>query len=933
MILAALACPVFTSCYDDSALNSRLDEVEQDVQTLSDKLAALESKLNLELTALQTLLEGKIAALQGKVDELVTVTSCTAKNNGAYEVTLSDGTKFTVYPEYEQDLTGLVTTSEIGGVLYWAVYEDGAPVVVTDAEGNPVPVVSVTPQVRVDQETGLVEISFDGGLEWVAVGYNTPCVFAGAEVVYTDNYTDEEEAEYPEYYQEEPMYVVLTLADGSTITVTIDGAASFMFASNYGGMIKTQYVSAGSTVSIPVAATNITDWVKELPAGWQVKEDTQYLADYGQAEFYVTAPTAEAIASGAAVAEGNIKVLAVAEGGKSITASVKVTTKAFNKISASKGKLNIEMNNGVSGYLVGVSPVDEFDADAILAELKPVVEYVPDPNDWLDYGWSPWYVDENDTPLDDNYFDGSISGYSIEDLKSSVELVAGEQYIVWVIGLDSWTDQVNWTSGYILGGIENVTYLNASVELETTKLTFNDIQISAKFTGITSFYGGFSEKYSDGDMLADLVSEINNYGMYYNPIYVDDEYVDGWDNGVFTGDPNSLVSGYHTYEPGATYYLYIIPIVEGKSKYAVEDVYYYEWTTEALQAGGSINVTAGEATADYQKVSVPLTAEGAAYIYYYFLEPEKVSTIADKHAYLLNNGYMSASQAVTANKTSLSPAQTVTLIAMAVDQEGKYGDVFVQDYTSKAMTYASATVTAELQGTPSTTGKVKLSCDADVDTYYYWYGAADAYQWTSESYFGGTVESASAYIALTPSSYLLKKVTAAALPEDGVEMTGLTVGSPALFLVSAKLTDGTFTKAVTVSFTPEMNLGNFVYATDENGNENAAWVAATPTVTSKVEVVGDFTTVSWSVELPEGFSAVTACFHSDYLTDYPSAKSKVQYILTNDYIGSAEVVAGETYTNNYASPGYNIYTVVWDAEGNYYEAFVHELEITGAFGQ
>ena len=83
MILAALACPVFTSCYDDSALNGRLDKVEQDVQTLSDKLAALESKLNLELTALQTLLEGKIAALQGQVDALVTVSSCTAQKNGA----------------------------------------------------------------------------------------------------------------------------------------------------------------------------------------------------------------------------------------------------------------------------------------------------------------------------------------------------------------------------------------------------------------------------------------------------------------------------------------------------------------------------------------------------------------------------------------------------------------------------------------------------------------------------------------------------------------------------------------------------------------------------------------------------------------------------------------------------------------------------------
>ena len=924
MILAALACPVFTSCYDDSALNDRLDKVEGDIADLDQRLKDLETRLNNELQALQTLLEGKIAALQGQVDGLVTVKSCTAKTDGTYEITLSDGSKFTVYPEYEQDLTGVVTTTTIDGVLYWAIYEDGKPVVVTDAEGNPVPVVGVTPQVDVDPATGNVYVTFDGE-EWINIGNTKPCVFSEAEVVYTDNYTDEEEAQG--WGEETPMYVTITLPDGNTITVTIDGAASFMFASNYGGLISTQFVNPGKTATIPVAATNITDWVKEVPAGWVIKENTQYLAEYGQAEFYVTAPSAEAIASGAAVAEGNLKVLAVAEGGKTVTASVTLTTKAFKTIQAGKGNLTVDMNSGVMGYLVGISPVSEYNPDAIIEELRPVVEYVADPNDWMDFGWSPWYVDENDTPLDDNYFDGSIEDYPIADLKTSVEFVEGEQYVIWVIALDQWTDEVTWASGWTLGSIQTTNYLNAFVNLETTLLAFNDIQISAEFKGIDMFYGGFSEKYSDGDNRADIVAEINNYGMYYSPVEVSSE----WENGIYTGDPNTLVDGYQTIQPGTTYYLYILPYVEGKTKYTVSDLYYYEWTTEELIAGSSITVTAGEPVLDYKKVSVPLTAEDAVYMYYYFVQPEMVPTIADKQAYLLNNGYMSAGAAVTANKTGLNPGQTTTLLAMAVDQYGAYGEVFQQDFAAKEMTYAAATVTAELQGTPSQTGLVKISCDAEVDTYYYWYKAADHFTW-GDSYYGTTVETASAYIALTPNSYYMNKVAAAELPAEGVEMTSLTVGSPCYFVVSAKLADGTYTKATILSFTPEMNLGNFIYATDDNGNENAAWVAAKPVVTANVQTVGDFTTVSWTVDVPEGYSAITACFHEDYLTDYPSAKSKVQYILTSEYIGSSEVVAGETYTNNYASAGYNVYTVVWDAEGNYYETFVTELNITGGFG-
>ena len=411
---------------------------------------------------------------------------------------------------------------------------------------------------------------------------------------------------------------------------------------------------------------------------------------------------------------------------------------------------------------------------------------------------------------------------------------------------------------------------------------------------------------------------------------VNDEYVDGWDNGLYTGNPNDLVAGYQELQPASTYYLYIIPYVEGK-KYTTADIFYYEWTTEGLISGSSIAVTAGEPVVDFKKVAVPLSAEDAVYIYYYYVAPEMVSTIADKQAYLLNNGYMSKGSAVTANKTGLTPGQTTTLLAMAVDQYGAYGDVFQQDFTAKEMTYAAATVTAELQGTPAQTGLVKISCDAEVDTYYYWYKESDHFTW-GDGYYGTTVETASAYIALTPNSYYMNKVAAADLPAEGIEMTGLSVGSPCFFVVSAKLADGSYTKATLLSFIPEMNLGNFVYATDDNGNENPAWTAAKPTVNYDVQTVGDFTTVSWSVDLPEGYSAITACFHKDYLMDYPSAKSKVQYILTSEYIGSAEVVAGETYANYYASSGYDIYTVVWDAEGNYYEAFVTPLNITGGFG-
>lgn len=923
MILAALAAPVFTSCYDDSALIDRLDKVEQ-------KLTDLETKLNTELAALKSLLEGQIAALQGEVDKLVTVTACTENTDGSFEITLSDGKSFVVYPEYEQDLTGLVTTTEIDGVVCWAVYEDGKPVVVTDADGKPVPVVSVVPQVRVDAETGVIELSFDEGKTWIEVGTDTYCVFSGAEVVYTDNYTDEEEA--TGYYEETPLYVTVTLPDGNTYTVTVDGAASFVFGGHLGGLVSVQYISAGSTTNVGFMATNIQDWIKEVPAGWTVKEVGVENAAYGGASFRVTAPTAEAIASGAAVAEGNIKVIAVAEGGSTVTASVKVTTKPYSKFEAGKGNVTVLMNKGLYGYLVGVSKVDEFDADAIADALTPVVtEVIESP--WGSYpGWDSWAAMENETTLDDNFFMNSIEDMPLAELNSIPELVLGEKYVVWTVAIEYWEDE-DYNYGYLVGQVDSVPYSNTLINLETTKLAFNDIQIKAEFKGIEAFYGTFSMLYSDElnkeGILAEFNSGLTSSWGAPQPLMVSDVTTDG----VYTGNPNDLVEGWQKISPDEKYYLYLIPVEEGKTEYTMADVYFYEWATPALTAGGSLEVTPGEAVLEHKRITVPLNAEGAVYIYYKFVDPEMVSTIEDKAAYLLENGAVSEGSPANALQAGLNPNQTKTLLAMAVDKDGKYGPVFQKDYTTKEMTYAEAVVKAELQGTPAQTGKVKLSCEgAEVVKYYYWVGTADSYQWTSPAYLGGSVETASAFIALTPNSYLLKKVAFADVPAEGVEITDLTVGAPSIFVVSAELADGTFTKATMLEFTPSMDLGEFVFATDDSGAENAAWVAAKPTVEYTTSQVGDFTTVEWSVELPEGFSGVTTCISEDYLMNYPSAKSKVQYILTDEYAGAKEIVAGETYSQPYASKGYNIYTVIWDAEGNYYETYVEKLDISGGFG-
>ena len=74
MILAAVACPVFTSCYDDSALNERLEQVEEDVNQIKSDLEALKNAVQTGLTVVD----------YNQIE-------------GGYELLMSDGTKLYIY--------------------------------------------------------------------------------------------------------------------------------------------------------------------------------------------------------------------------------------------------------------------------------------------------------------------------------------------------------------------------------------------------------------------------------------------------------------------------------------------------------------------------------------------------------------------------------------------------------------------------------------------------------------------------------------------------------------------------------------------------------------------------------------------------------------------------------------------------------------------
>ena len=144
--------PVATSCFDDSELWEKIDQIEA-------RLDSLEAGLNGQIQAFSDFLAGGD----------ITISDYLKNTDGSYAITLSNGTKFTVLPD-STDFSALVSYVELEGVKYWATYNaEGNLVPLLGAGGAKIPVYNATPVV---EEREGVYYLIVGSNEYVT-GYTT----------------------------------------------------------------------------------------------------------------------------------------------------------------------------------------------------------------------------------------------------------------------------------------------------------------------------------------------------------------------------------------------------------------------------------------------------------------------------------------------------------------------------------------------------------------------------------------------------------------------------------------------------------------------------------------------------------------------------------------------------------------------------------------
>lgn len=228
----------FTSCetFDDSQIQSSLDDLNSRVETIEEQLAALQG----DVDALKTLLDG------GKVINSITSNA--------------DGTEYTITyvgENVEPDVITVGTSEPVityikdNGTLYWAIVNSDGEAEYILGEDNKIPVESADPKMKV-AESGELQISIDGGSTWVNTGvFKTDiCVFSKVE------------------QDIENGVVTFTLADGeTTFTVPMTTELTCEFLSG-----KTIF-EGGETKKLVVNAGGFDKYELAVPQGWMAEFD------------------------------------------------------------------------------------------------------------------------------------------------------------------------------------------------------------------------------------------------------------------------------------------------------------------------------------------------------------------------------------------------------------------------------------------------------------------------------------------------------------------------------------------------------------------------------------------------------------------------------------------------------------------------------------
>ena len=849
-VVAAMMGSMAVSCsYDDSKL-------WKEVENIKGELAELRESIEAELSALRDLINGK-----------TTIVSVDTQDDGSKLVTLSDGTKITVFPESDYLPKDIVTIVTEDGVKYWGMYNEAGEAYPIMVDNNYVPVADATPQTRVNSDTNAIEVSFDGGKTWFVTGYSqsaTDSIIKDVKVVYSDWQTDSEGNALPLYFE-------LTLIDGSVVKIGMQNGKLVL-------PCDAVFVAYETSTLFGIEVADAADFMTTTPKGWECEVNHDIKAN--RMMLNITAPAESAVKAGSAVDGGVVKLFVSFNNGSAAIASIKVSTKPATVNFTAEG-VYVEVGYGANYLLCGMVAKSEYNAETVARECNALLN------------------------SSSNTTNGIVQLSFTEELSAFVpytqlvngELQAGVEYLFWCV-----SPRTSDAGDFSVKSSDIATQVrkHSSVSFKVVDRSFFDVSVEFEVVG--------SEPYALGYALA---SEFNAKELvaYYtaNPSYLSATHQDISYTGSFV---ELFANGYAKLESGVEYVAWYLAKSES-GVYLEENLLSWEFSTMGFDTTGDIEIVAGEAVINYDSIEVELDTEEPHMMIYYNILPSYMAsgypTDTDVIDMLIAEGEKVVTEgSVKAKKDKCKSGDKFTLFAVAVDKDGKIGKPFKAEYTTKTIEYNSLDLKLELVDYQATNTMIKVTCSG-AKSYKYIYAQSGSSDWTEV--YGGTATKAGEYIVKNPTSSRVHDTADSkyALVDGCIVLSDLIADKEYVVVVVAVDEAGLCSKPQAVYFTPIMNIGKFVKKGDAN------WAVGKPTLKlGDITEKGQYYQFVWYITPQKGYKAYTLAVMPDVLKEAgcDTPEKIVNFILANVDNEDARYNVGNTC--EYSDSGYSYtWTDIW----------------------
>ncbi len=949
-----------TSCvdeYDDTDIKGQISQVQKDLKALTERVANLENKLNNEVSALKSM-----------INDLNVVVSA-EQVGGNWEITLSDGTEFTVYGPCDIEDTDtdtdcdtyLVPKKDTDGVYYWAVvYDNLGDEIVEEwllVDGAKVPVFGgaecdcepqepqegcdcVAPELKFDvDENGNLLVSIDGGKTWVESGINANnfcncdpnaggnteggnCIFSGVDTT------------------TKPGYAIFTLVDGSIVEVMMGQLINFSVKGK-------AYIQPKETKEIAFTVSSNVESVEVMnaPMGWRaaIKEDV----------LVVTAPSRELVVAGAADQEGFITFHLNTTSGQCKIAKMEV---AYAELTLTVKGENITITNSIvvetnygwgpqfnfNSFMIGFAPIDTFKANPT-EYIENIYDNYDDVYYYGDNLFDGWYeegvceVMEINTTIAEAYYYGSW------------EELPAENFAIWVCPMDA--------SGrdLVVEGLSYHYYYVPTLKAEQTAASFADVDIAVDLKGFDSYEVVFdrAQNWMEQDGFNPVEAALSEW-VAYKDMYAQYgmDYFFGYGNQIvgdfeYEGSYAELQADvYQAYsvdllKPSTEYVFVVLPITNGRAltDYTVDDVKIFTFKTADIVAGGESTITVTPTEIGYTslKASIEYSEDVVVAYWNYFKKgsEEAVTTGGETLAkFMLDKGNMSTEFPTNATKTyGLAMGEEWDLVVMALDAEGNY-TLKVEPLKTAEMSYNDAVITIEEITPLNNSFSVKLACSAtDVVKYRVLPTATYNLDWNGRDYYKNQMlTNSDEYYTYSTVTLATGKVTGKAGSWDAANNTLTVTGSiynntEYTVFVVAQLTDGSWTETmVEAVVTPAQSLDPF-FASESEEAQAIYTALGTPMI---YDFSIDPSMPNWldfSIKfetIADGMKVYVWNGEEEVLASQGGAREKgrAAYIVENGTELTKDDNSVMTWMNH---NGKDLYYTVKDAEGNWYGVFMFDL--------